>query len=422
LKYRTYLSSYILVLVIKKTGMMMMYGMMLAAAAPLPAEISPEPPAERPHRMLEFGVDGGAYAANNLLSLGDIFNVRKTATVDLINAAVREFAVGAGGGADVFFNLNFPNGYGIGVFAGIDGVFYGTASESLMRLLGRGNADSGSSRGDIDMGGSVFAEAGVKAAGEFNRFRLAVKPAVFVPILFIPASRAGYSVDTDESGVKARGLLDLDVYSVYALGEETGPYAGSGEVFPIGFDISAGGEYALMPRMDLGVSISHLPVFPARMSHRARVESEYAFEIDGALDSISDGNIELPDPELSARYDNNTVFYAFRSPRFNSYIQYRLLDSGLFAVRPSLGFSFLPVFGYAFCLNAGIEGRINILEIFSAALSAAYTERIWAYNLRLMLNFHAAEIIFNVSLRGTDIASAFGAKGLGMSLGLRFGF
>jgi hypothetical protein len=60
--------------------------------------------------MLEFGVDGGAYVANNLLRLGDIFNVRKTLTIDLADAYVRELFAAAGGEADVFFNVNFRNG------------------------------------------------------------------------------------------------------------------------------------------------------------------------------------------------------------------------------------------------------------------------------------------------------------------------
>jgi hypothetical protein len=400
----------------------MLCGILLTGIVLLPAETSVEFSTGEAHRMLEFGVDGGAYVANNLLRLGDIFNVRKTLTIDLTDASVRELFAAAGGEADVFFDLNFRNGYGIGVFAGLDGVFYGTAPESLMRLLGRGNAGSGSFSGISDMGGSVFAEAGIKGTGKFDKLRLAVKPAVFVPIIFVPASRVDYSIDMTENGVKVHGLFDLNVYSVYAFGEETNSFPGRNDTFPIGLDLSVGGEYALLPMLDIGASVSHIPMIPARMSHRMHIGSEYEFEITDTLNSITAGDINLPDPELVTSYDNNTAFYAFRPFRFNFYVNYRPADTGLFVIRPSLGFSFLSVYDYASCFNAGIEGQINILNIFSTALFAGYVERVWAYDFRFMLNLHVTEVIFGVSLRGTNLINAFGTRGLGLSLGLRFGY
>jgi hypothetical protein len=225
-----------------------------------------------------------------------------------------------------------------------------------------------------------------------------------------------------ENSVAINGLLDLNIYSAYALGEESGSSSGRGDTFPRGFDISVGGEYALLPMLDLGASISHLPILPAKLSHRVHVESEYEAEIDDTLDAITAGDIDLPDPEFTTSYNNNTSFYAFRPFRFNTYVNYRPADSDLFVIRPNLGFSLLSVFDNAFCFNAGVEGQINILEVFSVALFTGYTERVWAHSLRLMLNLHVTEINFNISLRGTDILSSFSANGLGVSVGLRFGF
>jgi hypothetical protein len=389
----------------------------------LPAETPVEFSTGEPHRTLEFGVDAGAYGANNLLRLSDVFNVRKTLIIDLTNVSVRELFAAAAGEADVFFNLNFRGGYAISVFAGLDGVFYGAASESLMRLLSRGNVDSGSSNGYLDMGGSVFVEAGIKGSGKFGRFRLAVKPAVFVPIIFAPASRTDYSVDIAEDSIKVHGLFDFNVYSAYALGEETNPFPGANNTFPIGFDLSIGGEYALLPKLDIGTSVSHIPIIPAKMSHRMHIESEYTFEETGNIfDSMSAGAINLPDPEFVTSYDNSTTFHAFRPFRFNFYMNYRPADTGLFVIRPSLGFSFLSVYDSAFCFNAGLEGQINILNIFSTALFAGYVEHIWAYDFRFGLNLRVIEILLGVSLRGTDLINAFGTRGLGLSLGLRFGY
>ncbi|MDR2052850.1 MAG: hypothetical protein LBP80_05490 [Treponema sp.] len=386
------------------------------------AEIPVEFSTGEPHRMLEFGVDGGAYMANNLLRLGDIFNVRKTLTIDVVDAYVRELSVIGRGEADVFFNVNLRNGYAIGVFAGLDGIFYGTASKNLMRLLGRGNTGSGSFSGNLDMGGSVFAEAGIKGTGKFDRLRLAVKPAVFVPIIFAPASRADYSVDITENGVKVHGNFDLNVYSAYALDEEIDPFSGMDDAFPVGFDLSVGGEYALLPALDIGASVSHIPVMPAKMSRKMHIGAEYEFETDGIFDSITNGNIKLPDPEFVTSYDNNTTFYALRPLRFNFYANYRPADTGLFVIRPSLGFSFLSVYDYAFCFNTGIEGQINILKIFSTALFAGYVERVWTYDFHFMLNLRIMEVILGVSLRGTNLINAFGTRGLGLSLGLRLGY
>jgi hypothetical protein len=291
-----------------------------------------------------------------------------------------------------------------------------------MRLLGRGNVDFGSLDGNLNIGGSVFAEAGIKGTGRFNRLRVAVKPTLFVPVIFIPAAGGNYSVDTTENGIYAHGRLDLNIYSACTLEEEIGFSFRENNTFPLGFDISAGAEYALRPAVDLGVSVSHLPLVPAKISHRVNIRSEYEFKIVDTLDSITAGNIELPDPELVTSHDNNADFYAFRPFRFNFYLNYRPTDTGLFMIRPSLGFSLLTTDNYAPCFNGGIEGQVNILKIFSAALFAGYVERIWAYDFRFMLNFHVTEIIFGVSLRGTDFVNALGARGLGLSLGLRLGY
>ncbi|MDR2094950.1 MAG: hypothetical protein LBP76_05455 [Treponema sp.] len=403
----------------KKTAMIC--SILLMGIVSLSAEIPVEFSTGEPHRMLEFGVDAEAYAANNLLRLGDIFNVHKTLTIDLVNVNVRELIVAGGGEADVFFSLNLRNGYGISVFAGLDGTVYGTVPESLMRLLGRGNAGSGSLDGNLNIGGSVFAEAGIKGTGRFNRLRLAVKPSVFMPVIFIPASGADYSVSTTEDAINAHGLFDLDIYSAYALGEESGSSSRDNDTLPLGFDISAGAEYALLPTLDLGASISHLPLVPARMSHRMHISSG-EFTITSTLDELTAGDIDLPEPEFVTSYDSNADFYVLRPFRLNAYINYKPDAAGLFVIRPSLGFSLLSIDNYAPCFNAGIEGQVNVLKIFSIALSAGYVERIWAYNFRFMLNFHVAEMLFGVSLRETGFANAFDARGLGVSLGLRFGY
>jgi hypothetical protein len=243
-----------------------------------------------------------------------------------------------------------------------------------------------------------------------------------MPVIFIPASGADYSVNMTENGINAHGLFDLNIYSACALGEETGSSSRENDTFPLGFDISAGAEYALLPTLDLGASVSHLPLVPAKMSHRMRVSSEYEFKITDTLDSITAGNIELPDPEFVTSYDSNTAFYVFRPFRLNVYINYKPEDTGLFVIRPSLGFSLLSIDNYAPCFNAGIEGQVNVLKVFSVALFTGYVERIWTYGFRFMLNLHVTEILFGVSLRGTDFVNAFGARGLGQSLGLRFGY
>jgi hypothetical protein len=400
---------------------------LLTGGALLFADTSVEFTTGEPHRTAEFGIDAGGYMANNLMRLTDIFNVRRTVAIDLTGEAVRELFVAAGAEADVSFNMNFRNGYGFSVFAGVDGSFYGTLSESLVRLLSRGNIETGSFKGDLTAGGSVFAEAGLKGAGKFDRLRLAVKPAVFMPIIFVPAPQAYYSVEFIDNGVKAQALFDLNVYSAIALGEEPAPFPGqdANDAFPIGFDFSLGAEYGLLPgKLDIGSSISHIPMIPAKMTHRMHVSTEYTLET-GILffgDNQDTEAVEMPDPEVVTTYDNDSSFYVFRPFRYNFYVNYMPADTGLFVIRPSLGFSFLSVFNYEFCFNAGLEGQINILKIFSTALFAGYVERLWVYDFRFALNFHVMELLLGVSLRGTNLANAFGTRGLGLSLGLRFGY
>jgi hypothetical protein len=399
-----------------------LFGILLTGIAPLPAKTLTELLPEEPRRTFEAGIDGGAYAANNLFRLGDIFNVRRTLLIDLADVPAKRFSAAAGGKARVFFNLNIPGGYGAGLFAGMDAMFYGAAPEALTRLLSRGNADTDSLGGDSSMGGGVFWETGVKGTGKFGRLRLALRPAFFTPLVYIPAAKMDYSFDMTEDSVNAYGLFGLDIYSFYDMEEKDGPLSANAGILPLGFDFSLAAEYALLPMLDLGAFVSHVPILPARMSRKTRAEAKFRLEIDDTFNSITSGNIDVPDPDIKITYDNNANFSVLRPFRFDLYAKYRPEDGGFFVIRPNAGFSLTDIYEDIFCFNAGLEGQLNILDIFSLAIFAGYTERLWVYNFHVMLNLHITEIVLDISLPGTDMIDALSVRGFGLSLGLRFGY
>jgi hypothetical protein len=379
-----------------------------------------ELPANFPHRKFEFGFDIDAGISNNFLSIDDIFNIRKTIDMDFTGRKTEELRMDATANTEFFFNMRINEKYRIGFFAGGEGAGYGAAGEELVRLLSRGNATSKSFSGDLEGGAGVFVDAGLKGEAQLGKLRLSLKPALFIPLIYMPKPDVHFNNTVTDKGMHLSAVVDMDVYSIVSL--EDG-FSLDGMSLPLGFDIGAEGEYALYPFLDLGLGISHIPLVPAILHHRMSQRTTYEAPFPDMYDTFTGGDFDLPDPELDTTYTDNASFPVLRPLRVDFFADIKPLKTELIVIRPNIGFSVLTVYGYdTACFNAGLKGEINILDVVRLYMGTGYRERIWANSFGFALNFRFVEFDGEIRLQGPDFVSSLEPGGLGVALGFRVGY
>jgi hypothetical protein len=381
---------------------------------------------QMPGRIFELGVDLDAGFGNNLIKFEDVFNFRKTLLIDLSALGPGELFLAENGGASAFLNLNLGR-WSFGVFAGVQVDSYQSAPEEFTELLRRGNIRTKSITVGMEGGAGVFADAGVKVETRRDKLRLTVKPAAYVPLLYVPSPDLNFNLDMTDSGLTIRGRGNINIYSPFSMKTLT-EEAGDGidmtlDPAALGFDASLEGAYRLLPFMDLGLDIANIPLFPSRLRHQMSQE----FKIDGVwtdmYNTLTSGQFEIPEIETDQSYKDNALFFAFRPLRFDVFAEFRPVQIDLFVIRPHIGFSVLTVFGYdTACFNAGLDGQINIANVFGLSLGTGYRERLWKHALGIRLNARVIELNAELSLRGPDILSSLKGRGFGALVGIRLGF
>lgn len=386
---------------------------------------------EKPYRSAELGGNIDAAFANNYFGSSDIFNFQNKVLLDFRQKPLENFALNADIGADFFFNINIGERLSFGLFAGVDAAMYAEVSKSLFSLLGQGNSQAHSFSGNALLGGSAYADAGVKVGARTGALRLTVKPAMYVPLFYLPNPSIAYSVDTAENTIDMKVGINMKVFTLVPLGDDLS--INVGDVLERigsdskGFDLAVEGVYTVRQELDLGLALTHIPLFPARLHHYRLWDMSYTFAPESFFDLLQgDGNITdalIEEGGATSSAGRNVSFWVFRPFRIDLYAEYKPAGVNLFVLRPNIGFSLLTIYGYdKVCFNIGLEGQLHLGRLFGFSVSSGYTERVWEHALGMGVNLRVFELDVKAAMRGTSYASSFNGDGIGVSVGFRVGF
>lgn len=379
--------------------------------------------AERPRRFVEFGLDVGVGMANNLTGVRDIMKKNILLDLNALSDQIKNDGVSINTDIDtaVFFKFNAGEKWGFGISSGVEGAINGTIPKSLFTLITQGNINHHVLEGDFTVFGSIFADLSIEAHAQFGkRLRVGITPAMYVPLIYIPKSTIGYGLYAEDS-LKAQVTGEIKVYSPFSLEQiregESSDYAKAIE--GKGFDLSLQGEYALFPILDVGGTVSHIPLSGAVLSNQMTV-SMVDFEIDGSK-LLQDQNLEIPEFELKEEY-TTTSQRVFRPLRFDVYGLYRPFKVDFFTLRPNIGFTHIIGEGIPPYFNAGLELRLSVLRLLFFHLGTGYEEAIWRHRVGFALNLRVLELDVEAGLRSQDFEKSFNMQGFSLALGVRFGF
>ena len=365
----------------------------------------------------EFGFDVGAMFANNLIGRDDIFTNEIVIDMNDIEENLSDNGAGLYSGfyGDFFLtikNIRITGGkMNFGVSSQADGGFRGNLPKDLFTLMAQGNRNQDVFDGMVSFWGAAYADTGFGFSLEFGKLRVGARSALFTPLVFIPKSGINYRLDTSD-GIILTTSGDISVYS---------PFMENGEVRH-GFDISVYGSYSLFSFLDVGGSLTHIPIVPPNLSYRMRLTMDEKTLGASGQDLINGEGLGDQDTDIdfTEEYDYSSI-RVFRPIRFDTYARLKPFSSEILVFTPNIGFTFDVSHSESY-FNAGLELRLNFANVFMPYMATGRDEGLWIHRFGFAFNLRVFELDLETSFLSQDFKDSFRKKGFGFGLGIRFGW
>jgi hypothetical protein len=397
---------------------------------------------EMPPRFFEIALDAEAGAANSYLSLGDFFNSARTLRLNIDSLGSQEFGLNFIAGGNFALNVQTRGKHWVsaGLYTGFDTFGFFTIPEDAMAYLFH-DGNLSSLNGSLEVGGSIFADMGIKTSFKAGKFRFIVNPAMYIPVVYMAKPDITYQI----TGVNPlNGFLHANAVAYTAVPVdrntlESPPYTAYttddiiDDIFnaPRGFDLSVDVSYSFFPVLDAGGSISHIPLYPAYMQYGAKVDKTYIINpnnlnlpdfLDEDLDNIDLDSLISPLPGIDdLEYFSDAREAVFRPLRFSAYGFYKPFRKDWLAFKPWLGVSVFTVYDTA-CFNFGLDAQFKIVNMLNFYYAFSHIEKVWQNRLNVGVNVRILELLAGAGIRSRDFVGAWNIKGAYVTLGLRIGF
>jgi hypothetical protein len=379
-------------------------------------------------RNIEFGVDVYGGFANSYLSPMDF--LQETVTIDLTTLA-HDIGSGlslfTGAGGDVFFNVNSVAS-SFGWFAGVDATGQFKVPQTLLKLITQGNTENSYS-GKFDLGAAAFAETGLWARIKIlDDLDITVRPAYFLPLAVMTKVDADYSLNTTGGVVKANGKLNSTVHTPFSTAD--GIQIDPGDMISKGGgDLTLEAAYALFPNFILGLSLSHIPLFPARLSDGYNITTDFVYEqnVGDILDGLGDGDGFSLEDGLTYSEPLFTSFSGskqkiFRPVKLGASLLYRPFYERFIVLKPYAALVFNGIYRTAVYFDFGGLVEVNLWNILIIDGSVNFEDLMWRHSLGLIINMRALELNLGVSTQSQSFLKSFQAAGVRVDVGFRLGW
>lgn len=392
------------------------------------AEIDP------PHRYFEIGTEVHVGVSNNWFSVPDFF--QETLVVDL-NKMADNLSSGLTLDAllDARVNVAINGGkvFRMNIFAGAYGQGMVNISQEMLEFLANGNANTPNNTITAELGTDInaYVEAGVRFQSIIKNLGISVTPTVFVPVAYVPQVVATGKVEPQEDGsMIATGKADIKAYSVVPLNDPTNIDINA-LLKDVGVDFSIGAQYAILPSLDVGLEVLHIPALAASLRNEASFSLNADYKVNPVLNSAM-GDTDTDGKYFEGSYEMSEITYTTLTEpkKIRRPIEAVLMTEWRpfgewFDVNGSAGYVFGENHNFKFAVGAGFHLlRMSKLggHMLDFNIKSGYQDRIWTQQAQLIWNLRALELEFNVSSRSANFLSSFMGTGLGAGFALRVGF
>ncbi len=380
-------------------------------------------------RFFEIKVGTGLGLSNNLIAGNDIF--QKDLVIDLKKLADEcpdggmNLIANATPGVEV--NLNISKLH-IGLSAGAE--LYGkfNIGKDLFDFAGYGNQIGETIDLSFTAETDMFAYSQLDLGWDVRKFKLHIKPALFVPILSTRGNGGTVSVTNGADGsIHAAVDVNTDVYSPIDL-EHAQSYfnqiTSSGNILnsPLfagyGFDL---GAYLALPfskslSLDFDVRI---PLAPGHIYKKSTITSHYSY--DAKFSEISKGESVQENPTFSGYQDADLTIH--RPLKFNVYLDKNLLGT-LFNAHAGGGFGIRHPFAddAQFYPEYYVGLTLSLIDLFKLGVSTQYTDQVFIHQLGTTFSLRFVQVDLGVSTQSSNFKKSFEGAGVGAYAYMTVGF
>jgi len=380
-------------------------------------------------RFFEIKTGTGLGLSNNLITGNDIF--QKDLVIDLRKLADdcpddgMNFIANATPGVEVNFNISKLH---IGLSAGAE--MYGkfAIGKELFDFAGYGNKVGETLNLSFTAETDIFAYSQLDVGWDVRKFKLHVKPAVFVPVLSTRGNGGTVSVTNGVDGsIHAAVDINTDIYSPIDM-ENAQSYfkqvTSGGNIFssPLfagyGFDL---GAYLALPfskslSLDFDVRI---PLTPGHIYKKSTVTSHYSY--DAKFSDMANGESKQENPTFTGYQDAD--FAIHRPLKFNVYLDKNLLGT-LFNARAGGGFGIRhPFSGDAQFYPEYYAGlTLSLIDLFKIGVSTQYKDQVFIHQLGTTLSIRFVQVDVGVSTQSANFKKSFEVAGVGAYAYVTVGF
>lgn len=391
-------------------------------------EVAPEVP-RMGVRIFEVGIHTDAHIENSYFTINDVLEKSSTPNYNKIFGFLKQgIEAGLDFEFDIFMNLNFHS-FQAGLFTKVTMKTTTHFDSNVFKFLE--NITTTEDMFDINMriGGSAFLDTGITTGFRMGKLILKISPSYYLPVIYIPYTSASFTAFYDANGnIDAHGKALLKVYSVFPL-EEISSLNKFLETTSLSTVLSQGGldftleaTYSLFSVLDVGLSLSHIPIVPAIMHSAFAYSAFLDFSLKPLLTRlITDG--ELDPAGLSYELDATAGTLTLMRPiRLSLFAEWRVFNSDILIVSPTIEFRFddkasQREFGVGYRLE--VESNIGF---FNPSFATSYIDEIFAQALGISLNFRVFDLDLLVSMQSQNFSKSFAGAGFGAGIGITIGY
>jgi hypothetical protein len=378
-----------------------------------------------PERSFELGLAHiNANFGNNFLSIKEVF--QDVIIIDLDKLA-DGFMFNLGLEVTPFyFTYKSKKGWGFGLSTDIEGI-------GILGLTGNMLTISEAVKENSDISGALFASTTINGFFNVQKFKINVNPSLFYSLFYVtssPKKSSGLEYTLDYSnGTVMYVDYDIRVYTGFPLGDDSGLTAKPG------MDLSVGVEYPLareiglsdkIPFLDFDVSLNfiNLPFIPSKMTDYTQVKG--MFGSDKPIEFFTDNGIDFSSFDSTSESETGEYEISVSRP-FKMLVSadWRPLPGTLkklLTISPVIGFCHNEMYYEPFSLEAGINARLNLANIFLAKAGINYTDRMFVNSIGIGINTRAFELDIGADIRAQNAVQSWMGAGLGLNVGLKFGW
>lgn len=391
------------------------------------------------NRRVEFGVEAEAGFSNNVISASDV--LVKELVIDLQefddklprHGLTTEFTLNENN----YFNMDFGGKFRLGFFAGASGSGYLNLGKGIFDFLAKGLEVGDSYEAEMSIYTDLYITTGASFRTNIGGLGITVKPTYFVPLVYIPNTKASFSWDTSSSGkLHAKAKANLSVYSAVNLEKLFGDSEEDNgdddlvikdEIMSAlsrgGVDLTFGVEYPFIGRVLEAGIYGRIPMIPGKLDYSMSKEiNATVYTSENGLIDVINGNSPETECEIGDTTYSDEPYKLHRPLKFGFEGVYRP-HGNTFLVYSMLGFALRSPFSSSVKMypEYALTGTAKFYNFLGLTLGMKYTDMAFSNQLNLMINTRIFELDTGVALRSPHFFRSFTGAGASVYVALKFG-